>query len=316
MTTLQNTNHKRFQATKRHAIRALAVIGFFFLFNNYSFAVEEIIHPIMNPKMFSKNMSCPNCGMMINMWARTRHTFTNSHGDHETCSIRCLADFSTKAGEGPQKTMVASYLDPDTMISASQAVYVIDSKAKGTMTMKSKLAFADTEKAQEFIKVYGGEIMPFTETLKLAAMEAEKTRDKIQANRMKKKKIVTPSADVSCSACGMFPHKFPQHKSQITTKKDEHLHFCSTKCLVNYLDTPESFVKNPQPIKAAWVTVYSDGDYEYANGLYYLIGSKMMGPMGPEAIPYRSRALAQEKARAEGGQVVSWMELTPALVMQ
>jgi nitrous oxide reductase accessory protein NosL len=145
-----------------------------------------IDHPLMEPKIYTSNMLCPNCGMMINMWARTRHTFTDSEGPHETCSIRCLADMSRKIGEEPHDVKVALYMDPDTMIDADNAFYVVGSSAKGTMTMKSKIAFASEDKAKAYAQENGGEVKIFAEALQMATMEIATTRSVIQNNRMKK----------------------------------------------------------------------------------------------------------------------------------
>lgn len=272
-------------------------------------ASSGTMHPIMNPKMYSKSMICPNCGMMINMWARTRHSFEVDGHSHETCSIRCMADLSGKAGQSPQNVHVAVYHDPDTMIAADKAVYVIGSKAKGTMTMKSKIAFASKEEAENFAKTSGGQVMSFADTIKMASMEVGKTRSMIQAMRMKKGKIQTPPESASCGNCGMMPAKFPQHRAQISTKDGKHVHFCSTKCLVKFLDEPT------EKVSSTWVTVFPDGDYDFANGLYYVVGSKTMGPMGPSALPFRNKADAHSHVAKEGGHIVAWSDLNMEEIM-
>jgi len=75
-----------------------------------------IEHPIKDPKMYSETMRCPNCGMMINTWARTRHSFHHPEGDFTTCSIRCLADKVVSSGADAENVQVAVYIDPDKMI--------------------------------------------------------------------------------------------------------------------------------------------------------------------------------------------------------
>ena len=297
-------------------ILPIAILTLLFSFNLAVAASSyDLSHPIMKPKMYSANMTCPNCGMMINMWARTRHSFQDSSGDHETCSIRCLADMASKAGENPQSVKVALYLEPEKMVAADKAVYVVDSTARGTRTMKSKIAFASEKNALDFVSKYGGEVKSFTPTMEMAKIEAIRTREKIQSNRMKKGKITSAPAGSSCTVCGMPPANYPKHRSQVTTADGDHLHFCSTQCMVNFLADPDQDLKDKQKANAAWVTVYQEGDYEYANGLYYLVGSKIMGPMGLEALPYRSKKEAMAAAAASGGKVVLWQELTPALVM-
>lgn len=301
---------------KKERMQLVTVLIFTLLFTATSLyaldvKVPDIMHPIKNPKMYTKTMECPNCGMMINMWARTRHSFSNHEGEFETCSIRCLADLSAKAGEKPENVKVALYTDPDKMVSAQEAVYVVGSSAKGTMTMKSKIAFADKESADKFVEQYGGEQQGFDATLKNATMEVDKMRAQIQSNRMGKGKISEPMAETSCAFCGMPPAKFPAHRSQLKTAEGEQLHFCSSKCLVNYVDEHKDSVK-PQ---ASWVTVYPDGDYEFAKSLYYVVGSSVMGPMGPEALPYRKKADAEALIAKHGGHIVRWSELTPTAIV-
>jgi copper chaperone NosL len=123
--------------------------------------VPDVEHPMMKPKMYSKEMRCPNCGMMINMWARTRHSFHHPEGDFITCSIRCMADKAVSSEAEPSTAQVALYLDPDTMVPVEKAVYVIGSTAPGTMTMQSKIAFADKVSAEQFAATYGGEVVDF-----------------------------------------------------------------------------------------------------------------------------------------------------------
>ena len=145
--------------------------------------VPDVEHPMMKPKMYSKTMRCPNCGMMINMWARTRHSFQHPEGDFTTCSIRCMADKAISSEAEPSMAQVALYLDPDKMIPVEDATYVIGSTAPGTMTMKSKIAFADKSAAEKFASSYGGQVKDFQSTFAVAKMELPKSRMLIDKKR-------------------------------------------------------------------------------------------------------------------------------------
>lgn len=270
-------------------------------------AGEEIMHPMQNPAMYTKG-NCPNCGMMLNMWARTRHVFKLSDGQHETCSIRCLADMATKAGEEPKNVQVALYLQPEKLVDATKASYVVGSNAKGTMTMVSKLACDSKASAQQFAAAHGGQVTDFSQTLAKATAELEKSRPNIDANRKKMGKIKEPGDTAQCTTCGMYPARYPMHRSQALTATGDTLHFCSTRCLVSFRQQPSTAVT------AYWVTVYPEGGYDYAAGLYYVVGSKTMGPMGAEALPFRKKADAEAFAAKEGGKVVRFDELNPELV--
>lgn len=277
--------------------------------------IPDIEHPIKSPKMYSKTMKCPNCGMMINMWARTRHSFHHAEGDLTTCSIRCLADKSVSSGSDAENVQVAVYMDPDKMIPAESASYVIGSTAPGTMTMKSKIAFADKAAAEEFSSTYGGEVVDFPEALAAAKMELPKSRMMIDSKRKKTGKIKEPTEKDACTVCGMYPAKYPKHNCQILAGDDSTLHFCSTQCMVNFNADPAKYVKEPVMTKMAWVKVYSDDMYESAYGTYYVVGSEVVGPMGKEAIPFKLKKDAEEFVKANGGEIVGFQQLTPELVM-
>lgn len=273
-----------------------------------------IEHPMKNPKMYSKTKRCPNCGMNINMWARTRHTFKHPEGDFTTCSIRCMADKAVNSSTQPTAGQVAVYLDPDTIIPVEKAFYVIGSVAKGTMTMKSKIAFADKQTAEKFVVDYGGKVVGFAGAFAAATKELSKSRKLIDKKRKKTGKIKEPTHKDTCIVCGMYPERYPKHNAQIWTKSGATLHFCSTQCLVNFNAYPEEYVKNPVITKMVWITLFSDEMYESAYGLYYVVGSKVHGPMGYEAFPFKLKKDAEKFVKDNGGKILSFPQLTPAAV--
>ena len=277
--------------------------------------VPDIEHPIKNPKMYSETMICPNCGMMINMWARTRHSFHHPEGDFTTCSIRCLADKIVSSGADADNIQVALYIDPDTMIPVEKAAYVMGSTATGTMTMKSKIAFADKDSAEEFVSNYGGQAVNFQDALAAAKMELPESRMMIDKKRKETGKIKEPTEKDTCTVCGMPPASYPKHHSQIWAMDGSTLHFCSTQCMVNFNADPLKYVKEPTKTKMAWVTLFSDGMYESAFGAYYVVGSQVNGPMGKEAIPFKLKSDAEEFVKTNGGKIVNFQQLTPQLIM-
>lgn len=271
-------------------------------------------HPMKKPKMYSKVKLCNNCGMMINMWARTRHSFKHAEGDFTSCSIRCLADKEKNSGKAVTDVQVALYMDPDKMIPVDKAAYVIGSGAKGTMTMRSKIAFENKEKAEQFAATHGGAVTDYAGALKAAAMELPKSAMMIDKKRKKTGKIKEATADTECVVCNMKVAKYPQHDCQILRRDNSSVHFCSTQCLVNYNANPGQYVKKAIPSKMTWAKVYPNGGYESAIGLYYVVGSKVHGPMGKEAIPFRLKKAAEELVSKQGGKIVSFHELAPPMV--
>lgn len=106
-----------------------------------------------------------------NRFARTRYIFDTDKGRFYTCSIACLVILSMKMHLKPENIKVAEYLNPFNMIDADRAVYVIGSRAKGTMTRRSKIAFSLKSQAERFVAEYGGRIATFWEALQKARKE-------------------------------------------------------------------------------------------------------------------------------------------------
>lgn len=277
--------------------------------------VPDVMHPMMNPKTYTEHAQCENCGMNLNMWARTRYSFENSSGEGHACSLNCVADIAYRTGEQPTNVKAALYLEPEEMVAVDKASYVIGSSARGTMAMNSKIVFASQEAANAFALEYGGQVAGFDAALALATDELEMNRKNIAGNRSKSGKIKDPVATDSCLVCGMYPAKFPSHRAQILTKDKQTLHFCSNQCLITYLSEPKKFnTANEAMPMAIWTTVFPDGGYDYAGGLYYLVGSSQMGSMGPEAIPLRTKAAAEQMAAEKGGHIVMFDQLSPAVI--
>jgi hypothetical protein len=138
-----------------------------FLYNAWAADLCSVQHPF-KPANQAFSGRCDNCGMARAMWARTWKDFENSKGRFEVCSFTCLAKFAAKNGETPVNVKVALYHDPETMVAAENAYFVVGSTAKGTMTKTSKLAFASPKEAGEFADSCGGETMDFQQTFSLA----------------------------------------------------------------------------------------------------------------------------------------------------
>ncbi len=172
-----------------------------------------------------KMSSCPNCGMMLKKWAHTNHAFTNSEGHFRTCSLHCVADMSKKSGEAPKDVRAALQFQPETMIPVENAVYVIGSKAPGTMTMVSKRVFASQAEAKKFQAEKGGKTGTFDDAFKVATAELPKIKPKLEKKRKMTRKFVVPSEEDRCVVCNMFPAKYPKDNAQLLTPDKKRFHF-------------------------------------------------------------------------------------------
>jgi nitrous oxide reductase accessory protein NosL len=267
-------------------------------------------HPLMPPrKDFSGQ--CPNCGMVRPMWARTWVTFENSEGKSQACSFHCLADVALKAGEDPKNVQVALYHNPEKMVPAENAFFVVGSKAKGTMTMKSKIALPSRAEAEKFAGSCGGEVVGFDRALTVAKAGIAKENPMLVQKRLKKGVIVEPVDDKDhCPVCNMYPARYPRHKCQIITREKEIHHFCSTQCLFQFLEHPRQYVKKEVTPFRIWAIDFPTGAWISAKTAYFVTGSRQHGPMGLEAIVFDKKKAAVDLAAKEGGKVRTFDHVT------
>ncbi len=295
---------------------ALLGIGGLYLLPTKLFAEDlcSVQHPFSPPKIDLPG-SCHNCGMMRPMWARTFYNYDIGGEKKEVCSLHCLAESSINSGHDPENVQVALYQDPYTMVSAKEAFYVVGSKARGTMTMKSKLAFGSEADAKKFADQCGGTVVGFAEAFDMAKKSFTKENNKIAQNRVRKGKIVEPVDKDICPVCDMYPARYPKNKCQIQTKNNEVVHFCSTHCLFEYLKNSAKYSKkNIQP-KAIWVVDYDTEAWIYGKNAFYVVGSTEAGPMGKEAFPFMNKATAEKFVTAKKGKVLPFAEMTIARIM-
>lgn len=298
--------------------RVILGIGGISFFPSQQVAADScsVQHPLSPPKKDLPG-ACHNCGMMRPMWARTFISYEAAGERKEVCSLHCLAEATVNSGHQPHNVRVALYHDPYTMIPAASAFYVVGSKARGTMTMQSKIAFAREKAAQEFAHQCGGRVVGFDEALSLAAASFTRENEKIAENRLRKGKIVEPvdNKDV-CPVCSMYPARYPKNKCQIQTRDKQVVHFCSTQCLFAYLKHPVKYSGKLLEPMSVWVVDYPSGAWIYGKNAYFVIGSTESGPMGKEAFPFVNRKSAEQFATAKKGKVLMFKDVTIQQVME
>ncbi|MDY0039133.1 MAG: nitrous oxide reductase accessory protein NosL [Desulforhabdus sp.] len=272
-------------------------------------------HPLDPPDKELQGQ-CLNCGMGRPMWARTWMTYENSQGASEVCSFHCLADIAIKSGEDPRNVMVAEYTEPGRMTPAENASFVVGSKAKGTMTMTSKIAFVSAEEAQKFAQTCDGKVMTYSEVLALAKESISKENKAINERRIKTGKIVEPVDNKDeCIVCKMYPARYPNNKCQLQTQDGEVYHFCSTQCLFAFLSNSAKYATTEVKPAMVWTVDYPTGTWIGSKTAYYVVGSKTQGPMGPEAFVFDRLEEAKSFAAKEGGEVLTMKEVTPDRIM-
>ncbi len=136
---------------------------------------------------------CPYCGMNRSKWHHSRHLV---HYDDNlvdgTCSIHCLAiSLSLNLDRGIQGIYVADFgadakIKP--LVEVDSATYLIGSSLKGTMSAKSKMAFATKEGAVAQQQTAGGEIASFEDALRETYLGMANDTMMIRKRRAEKKK--------------------------------------------------------------------------------------------------------------------------------
>lgn len=151
-------------------ITKIGMIGLLFLvavttLNAGSFSKKATVEPVLVNQGEHKS-SCVKCGMSLKMFYKTSHIATFADGTRKQyCSIACLSSDMKK-----DKIIAVDVVDAQTqkVINAKMAHYVIDSDVKGTMSKRSKLAFASSEDAASFMTEHGGKLINFEQALKAA----------------------------------------------------------------------------------------------------------------------------------------------------
>jgi nitrous oxide reductase accessory protein NosL len=268
-----------------------------------------VSHPL-DPPDPSFTGRCPNCGMTRAMWARTWVSFENPEGRFEVCSLHCLADISRKSGNVPRQVRTALYLTPEASVPAEEAFFVVGSRAPGTMTGVSKLSFPDRSAAEGFAAACGGRVTTWLEAYSTALAGLSMENPAIAEMRLRKGKITEPRDRVDeCVVCGMYPARYDRHRAQVKTPSGETRHFCSTQCLFKYLKDPRRYEGADDAPRMIWVSGTDSGDWISAWTAYFVVGSKMMGPMGYEALAFDTRAQAEAFIAKSGGRLLPFSQV-------
>ncbi|MCP3672698.1 MAG: twin-arginine translocation pathway signal protein [Gammaproteobacteria bacterium] len=143
-----------------------------------------------------KYPKCPYCGMSRTKWNHSRHLVQYDDGLVDgTCSIHCLAiSLSLNLDRGPKAIYAADFgsdakIKP--LVKVDAATYLIGAKLKGTMTMKSKMAFASAEAAKAVQAKAGGELAKFDDAMRAAYLSMADDTAMIRKKRaMKVKKMM------------------------------------------------------------------------------------------------------------------------------
>ncbi|MCS6968890.1 MAG: nitrous oxide reductase accessory protein NosL [Cytophagales bacterium] len=120
-----------------------------------------------------------------------------------------------------------------------------------------------------------------------------------------------PSENTRCAQCGMPSEKYPQWRGKIVTASQVK-YFCSPKCLFIH-----SHAHAPALADSIWLTDYYQQHWIDARKAYYVMGSDIIGPMGPDFVPLSTLQEAQDFMKEhQGKQIFTFTEITPETIKQ
>ena len=122
-----------------------------------------------------------------------------------------------------------------------------------------------------------------------------------------------PGEKERCPMCGMFVSHYPDWISQVRHDDGATVFFDGCKDLFKYLLSldPHGRIKSRKNVAAVFVTNYYDGETIAARYAFFVVGSNVMGPMGPELVPHHSLEAAQDFVQDHGGvRILRFDEIT------
>jgi copper chaperone NosL len=140
-----------------------------------------------------KYPKCPYCGMDRKQWHHSRHLVQYDDDLVDgTCSIHCLSiSLSLNLDRGPKAIYAADFGSADAlkpMIPVDEAHYLIGSKLRGTMSRKSKMAFASVAAAEAIQAQQGGELGSFDDALREAYLGMHSDTMMVRKKRAERRK--------------------------------------------------------------------------------------------------------------------------------
>ena len=151
------------------------------------------------------------------------------------------------------------------------------------------------------------------------ATSSEKTVEKSSAVETAQAATPEPMAipeNITCGKCGMYPARYPQWQSQIIFADGKMTPFDGCKCMFNFMNGMEKFDKahTRNDIAVVWVKDFNSGKWINAEDAQYVVGSKKMGPMGKELIPFSDHMEAMKFQKEQGGAMMKYAEITPEVL--
>jgi len=121
-----------------------------------------------------------------------------------------------------------------------------------------------------------------------------------------------PTAEDRCGVCGMFVAKYPTWVATVVFVDGSQVFFDGPKDLFRYILNLEDFNAEDREISEIFVTDYYGTAFIDARSAFFVSGSDVMGPMGPELVPIAKESHAKTFVIDHGGEsILRFGEITP-----
>ncbi|MCA1765570.1 MAG: nitrous oxide reductase accessory protein NosL [Desulfobulbaceae bacterium] len=125
---------------------------------------------------------------------------------------------------------------------------------------------------------------------------------------------VTITDEMSCGVCGMYPAKFVEWQTQIIFTDGEMVPFDGGKDMFKFIHNMAAYDADHSrdDIAAIWVREFTTGSWLDGRKATYVVGSKIMGPMGRELIPFEDGESAEDFRKTNDGTIKHFSEISMA----
>lgn len=124
------------------------------------------------------------------------------------------------------------------------------------------------------------------------------------------------SKDEKCPVCGMYVYKYPNWAAEIKSDKERFV-FDGVKDMMKFYFEPQKYKKGVDKNSFTKVLVSDYYTLKAIDGkkAFYVIGSRVLGPMGKELIPFVSMEDAKSFMADYGGdRILKFDEITPEII--
>lgn len=130
-------------------------------------------------------------------------------------------------------------------------------------------------------------------------------------------RIPGPGKKDRCPVCGMFVYKYPKWAAGIIFKDGSRYFHCCPKCMLHNLNHVQKYQpgKKREDIVQVWVTEYYTTRRMDAGEVSFVIGTKLIGPMGLDLIPIKgAEAAATFLKDYKGEEILPLQDITPEII--